>query len=40
MRHDTHDLNPFLTMSERLWRMAFLLALVGVLLMDLFVWRP
>jgi hypothetical protein len=40
MKRDTFDLSPDLSIGERLWRCAFLLALVGTLLMDLFVWRP
>lgn len=40
MKHDMLELSPNLTVGERLWRGAFLLALVGILLMDLFVWRP
>lgn len=40
MRTDMLEFNPHLSIEDRLWRVLFLLALIGVLLMDLFVWRP
>lgn len=33
---DFHGLTP----SEKAWRIAFLLVLIGVLALDLFYWRP
>jgi hypothetical protein len=40
MKHDILDFNPSMTTSQRVWRAVFLLALIAVLMMDLFVWRP
>ena len=40
MKHDIFDLNPHMTFLERAWRVAFLLASVAVLLLDLYYWRP
>jgi hypothetical protein len=39
MRHDPFEFHG-LTGAERWWRIAFLLALVIVLCLDLFYWRP
>jgi hypothetical protein len=39
MKHDPFEFH-FLTRAERWWRTAFLLALVIVLCLDLFYWRP
>lgn len=41
MRHDIFEFNALgMTWAQRAWRVAFLLACIGVLLMDLLVWRP
>lgn len=41
MKHDLFDFTaPGMTLAQRAWRVAFLLAVIGVVLMDLFVWRP
>lgn len=40
MRYDIFEFSGEMTRSDRAWRVAFLLALIAVLLMDLFVWRP
>lgn len=41
MRHDIFEFNALkMNWAQRAWRVAFLLACIGVLLMDLFVWRP
>jgi hypothetical protein len=40
MRHDIFEFTGEMTVGQRAWRVVFLLALIAVLLMDLFVWRP
>jgi hypothetical protein len=41
MRYDIFDFTTEgMTLAQRAWRVAFLLALVAVLVLDLFVWRP
>lgn len=41
MSHDPFDVfSAGLTISGRLWRIAFLAAVVAVILLDLFIWRP
>lgn len=41
MRHDIFEFNALgMTWWQRAWRVAFLLACIGVTLMDLLVWRP
>lgn len=40
MRHDIFEFNGQMSRSEMAWRVVFLLALVGITLMDLLVWRP
>jgi hypothetical protein len=40
MRYDIFELHGDMTTGQRAWRVAFLLALIAVLLLDLFVWRP
>lgn len=40
MKHDLFDFNPNMTTGERAWRIALLLALIAVLLLDLLLWRP
>jgi hypothetical protein len=41
MKHDILDFNAVdMTTPQRVWRAVFLLALIAVLMMDLFVWRP
>ena len=40
MKHDLFDFNPRLTRFERAWRVALLIALIVVLGLDLFYWRP
>ena len=39
MRNDLFDYAG-LTPGQRAWRIAVLLALIAVLMLDLFVWRP
>ena len=39
MRHDPFEFHG-LTRGERAWRIAFLLALIAVLVYDLFIGRP
>lgn len=41
MKHDIFEFTTEgMTRGQRAWRVAFLLAAIGVLLMDLLVWRP
>jgi hypothetical protein len=40
MKHDIFDFHHDMTWYDRGWRIALLLGLIGILLMDLFVWRP
>lgn len=41
MNHDLFDFYAVnMTTAQRAWRVAFLLALIATLLMDLLVWRP
>ena len=40
MRHDTFDLRYDMSASDIAWRIMFLLAVVAVLFMDVFFWRP
>lgn len=41
MRHDPFEFNcTEMTWWDKAWRIAFLLVTVGVLLCDLFIWRP
>jgi hypothetical protein len=41
MKHDIFEFTAEgMTPAQRAWRVAFLLAAIGVLLMDLLVWRP
>lgn len=40
MKHDPFDFGVGLTVLERLWRIVLLLALIAVLVADLFFWRP
>jgi hypothetical protein len=40
MKHDIFDLNPHMTLWERVWRASFLIACIAVLLLDLYYWRP
>jgi hypothetical protein len=41
MKHDAFDFTAEgMTTAQRAWRVAFLLALITVLVLDLFVWRP
>lgn len=40
MNHDLFDLGAGMTCGQRAWRIALLIALIIVLCLDLFVWRP
>ena len=40
MRYDLFDLGAGMTRSQRAWRIALLIALITLLCLDLFVWRP
>jgi hypothetical protein len=41
MTYDLFDVtSPGMTLAQRAWRVAFLLACIAVLVFDLFVWRP
>jgi hypothetical protein len=40
MKHDILDFRYDMSASDIVWRAVFLVAMIGVLLMDLFVWRP
>lgn len=41
MRHDLFDFtSPGMTVGQRAWRVALVLALLAVLGLDLLVWRP
>lgn len=41
MRHDIFEFDAKgMTWQDRAWRVIFLLFLIGILLLDLFVWRP
>jgi|TARA_R110000868_G_scaffold8513_3_gene44076 hypothetical protein len=39
MKHDPFDFTGDMTVAARAWRVAFLLAVIGVVLLDLFFWR-
>lgn len=41
MKHDLFDFNATdMTRADKAWRIAALVFCIGVLLLDLFVWRP
>jgi hypothetical protein len=41
MKHDIFEFSAVgMTIAQRAWRFAFLLALIAVLVLDLFFWRP
>ena len=41
MKHDIFEFNMHeMTRGQRAWRVLFLLSIIGVVLMDLLVWRP
>ena len=41
MKHDLFEFNaPDMTWGQRLWRIAFLLAIIVVVILDLTYWRP
>ena len=41
MKHDIFEFNmTTMTPAERFFRVLFLLAVIGVLALDVFVWRP
>jgi hypothetical protein len=41
MKHDIFDFTTEgMTLAQRAWRVAFLLACIAVAALDLFVWRP
>jgi hypothetical protein len=40
MKHDIFDFHHDMTRSDMVWRAVLLAAMIGVLLMDLFFWRP
>lgn len=40
MKHDLFDFGAGMTHGQRAWRIALLIAVIAVLLADLFVWRP
>lgn len=40
MKHDIFDFHHDMTWHDRAWRVLLLLVLIGICLMDLFVWRP
>ena len=40
MRYDMFEFNGQMSRSEVAWRIALLLVLIGIVLMDLLVWRP
>jgi hypothetical protein len=41
VKHDIFELNAKgMTFADRAWRVAFLLACIAVLALDLFFWRP
>ena len=41
MKHDIFEFDAKeMTWQDRAWRVAFLAALIGIILLDLFVWRP
>ncbi len=41
MKHDIFEFSAVgMTTPQRAWRVAFLLALIAVLVLDLYVWRP
>ena len=41
MKHDIFEFNAEgMTWADRAWRVVFLATIIGVVLMDLFVWRP
>lgn len=40
MRYDVFELHGDMTIGQRAWRVVFLLIIIGVILMDMLVWRP
>lgn len=41
MKYDLFEFaSPGMTLPQRAWRIALVLAMLGVCAMDLFVWRP
>lgn len=40
MKHDIFDFHHDMTWYDRAWRIVFLMFIIGVMLMDLFYWRP
>lgn len=41
MKHDIFEFNAVgMTWGQRFWRIAFLLACIATLILDLFFWRP
>lgn len=40
MKHDLFEFNADMTWRDKAWRVLFLLVIVGILLCDLYIWRP
>lgn len=40
MKHDIFEFGLHMTCGQRAWRIALLIALIIMLCLDLFVWRP
>jgi hypothetical protein len=40
MKHDIFEFNADMSHADRLWRIIFLLSIIGTVLMDVFFWRP
>lgn len=40
MKHDIFEFAPDMSHTDRLWRILFLLSIIGTVLMDLIYWRP
>lgn len=40
MKHDIFDFHHDMTWAQRMWRIAFLVFAIAVLVADLFFWRP
>jgi hypothetical protein len=40
MKHDIFEFSADMSYADRLWRILFLLSIIGTVLMDLFFWRP
>ena len=40
MKYDVFEIHGDMPIIQRVWRIVFLLVIIGVILMDTLVWRP